>query len=157
LFGFRVVSQPNFSALPHTDLDGKLAATMAELESQDLVFLHIKGPDISSHDRDPMGKKAAIERIDEIIGRLPRGDLVIGITGDHSTDSCTGRHCGDPVPGLIMAPHGRRDAVSAFGESCCMNGGLGRVTATSFLVGMLDAMGAIGNFRPSDRPFLWPG
>ena len=157
LFGFRIVSQPSFSALPHTDLDGKLAAALVELESQDLVFLHIKGPDISSHDRDPMGKKAAIERIDEIIGRLPRTDLVIGITGDHSTDSCNGRHCGDPVPGLMTAPHGRRDAVSAFGESSCMKGGLGRVTATSFLVGMLDAMGAIGNFRPSDRPFLWPG
>ena len=28
-----------------------------------------------------------------------RTDLVIGITGDHSTDSSRGRHCGDPVPG----------------------------------------------------------
>jgi 2,3-bisphosphoglycerate-independent phosphoglycerate mutase len=157
MFGYRIVSRPSFSALPNTDLAGKLDAVLAELETRDLVFLHIKGPDISSHDRDPMGKKAAIERIDEVLGSLDRDDLVVAITGDHSTDSCAGRHCGDPVPGLIMAPHGRRDATAVFGESSCMKGGLGRVSATSFLVGMLDAMGAVGNFRPSDRGFLWPG
>lgn len=157
LFDFRIVHLPGFSALPQTDLDGKLGAALAELDSQDLVFLHIKGPDISSHDRDPMGKKACIERIDQLLAKLPRTDLVIGITGDHSTDSSVGRHCGDPVPALMVAPNGRRDAVVDFGESACMLGGLGRVSATSFLLGMLDTMGAMVNFEPADRAFLLPG
>ncbi|MCG6967041.1 MAG: alkaline phosphatase family protein [Chromatiaceae bacterium] len=157
LFGFRVINQPGFTALPQTNLDGKLAAALAQLDSQDLVFLHIKGPDISSHDCDPMGKRACIERIDRMLGGLPHDDLVIGITGDHSTDSGVGRHCGDPVPAVMVAPNGRRDAVMVFGESSCMVGGMGRVSATSFLIGMLDAMGAMNNFEPADRPFLLPG
>ena len=157
LFDFRIINRPGFTALPQTDMDAKLAATLAELETRDLVFLHIKGPDISSHDRDPAGKKSAIERIDRVLAGLPRDDLVIGVTGDHSTDSGVGRHCGDPVPALMLAPNGRRDAVELFGESTCIAGGLGRITATSFLIGMLDAMGAMRNFEPADRRFLMPG
>ncbi len=156
LFGFRTVRKLGFSAMPHTDLDGKLAATLAELDRQDLVYLHIKGTDISAHDRDPQGKKACIERIDAMLSRLPRDGLVIGVTGDHSTDSNLGRHCGDPVPSLMLAPNGRRDGVTTFGESSCMAGGLGRISGTSFLVSMLDAMGAMGNYKPVDRVFLFP-
>lgn len=156
LFGFQTISEPGFTALPHTDLEAKLAATLKALESHDLVFLHIKGPDISAHDRDPTGKKACIERIDQIVGRLPRSELVIAVTGDHSTDCNFGRHCGDPVPGLLTSPNGRRDLTGVFGESNCMAGGLGRLSATSFLISMLDAMGAIGNFRPADREFILP-
>jgi 2,3-bisphosphoglycerate-independent phosphoglycerate mutase len=90
------------------------------------------------------------------LDRLPRSELVIGVTGDHSTDSNFGRHCGDPVPGLLAAPKGRRDANVTFGELSCMTGGLGRLSATSFLISMLDAMGAMGNFRPVDRDFIFP-
>ena len=156
LFGFRTIHEPGFSALPHTDLEGKLAAAHGELESQDLVFLHIKGPDICAHDRDPKGKKACLERIDRVLSALQGSDLVVGITGDHSTDSNRGRHCGDPVPGLIVAPNGRCDKVIAFDEGSCAAGGLGRLSGTSFLLSLLDAMGAIGNYRPSDRDFLFP-
>jgi len=157
LFGFETILKPGFTALPHTDLDGKLSAALKALETRDLVFLHIKGPDISAHDCDPSGKRACIERIDEIVGRLPRSELVIGVTGDHSTDCNFGRHCGDPVPGLIAAPNGRRDLSGMFGESACMTGGLGRLSATSFLISMLDGMGSIGNFRPDDYDFIFPG
>ncbi|MGB5775740.1 MAG: alkaline phosphatase family protein [Sedimenticolaceae bacterium] len=156
MFGFRTVHQPGFTALPTTDLDGKLAGAVAELENHDLVFLHIKGPDICAHDRDPLGKKSCLEHIDRVLAGLPPADLVIGVTGDHSTDSNQGRHCGDPVPGLIIAPNGRRDAVTAFGESACMAGGLGRLSGTAFLISLLDAMGAIGNYTPFDREFLFP-
>jgi 2,3-bisphosphoglycerate-independent phosphoglycerate mutase len=100
--------------------------------------------------------RACLERIDQMIGQLPHAELVIGVTGDHSTDSNFGRHCGDPVPGLICAPNGRRDLTGVFGESHCMTGGLGRLSATSFLYSMLDAMEAIGNFRPDDSDFILP-
>lgn len=156
LFGFKTFIEPGFTALPQTDLDGKVAATLKALENHDLVFLHIKGPDIAAHDRDAEGKKACLERIDRVLDRLPWSELVIGVTGDHSTDSNFGRHCGDPVPGLLAAPKGRRDASVTFGELSCMAGGMGRLSATSFLISMLDAMGAIGNFRPVDRDFIFP-
>jgi 2,3-bisphosphoglycerate-independent phosphoglycerate mutase len=109
LFGFRIISEAGFTAMPQTDLAGKLAAAASELETSDLVFLHIKGPDICSHDRDPLGKKANLERIDASLSDLKRDDLVIGVTGDHSSDSNRGRHCGDPVPSLLVVPAGRCD------------------------------------------------
>lgn len=156
LFGFSTVNRPEFTALPHTDLAGKLAATAAELETRDLVFLHIKGPDICAHDRDPLGKKACLERIDVALAALRRDELVIGITGDHSTDSNRGRHCGDPVPSLLLAPNGRRDGVGRFDESACARGGLVRLSGTAFLISLLDAMSAIGNYRPSYRRLMLP-
>lgn len=156
MFDFNTVNRTEFTAMPHTDLAGKLGAAAVELETRDLVFLHIKGPDICAHDRDPLGKKACIERIDEALTGLRRDDLVVGITGDHSTDSNRGRHCGDPVPSLLVAPTGRRDAVSRFNESACSQGGLGRLSGTAFVISLLDAMSAIGNYRPSYRPLIFP-
>jgi 2,3-bisphosphoglycerate-independent phosphoglycerate mutase len=156
LFEFDVVTDPAFSALPHTDLAGKLAAAVTDLETRDLVFLHIKGPDICAHDRDPLCKKGCLERIDQALSVLPRDNLVIGVTGDHSTDSNRGRHCGDPVPGLIVSPNGRRDAAMAFSESACAVGALGRIPATAFLISLLDAMAALGNFVPRHRELIFP-
>lgn len=156
LFGFRIVTRPGFTALPDTDLEGKLNAAIVELATRDLVFLHIKGPDICSHDRDPLGKTACLERIDEVLSALPRDNLVIGVTGDHSTDSNRGRHCGDPVPCLLVSPDGRRDGVAAFNESSCMGGGLGRLSATAFILSLLDAMAVIGNYDPSYRDLIRP-
>ncbi|MDJ0740033.1 MAG: alkaline phosphatase family protein [Gammaproteobacteria bacterium] len=155
LFGFRIVSGAGFTALPQTDLAGKWAAAVSELETSDLVFLHIKGPDICSHDRDPLGKKANLECIDAMLSDLRRDDLVIGVTGDHSSDSNRGRHCGDPVPCLLVTPNGRRDVVKRFDEAACMTGGLGRISATAFLITLLDGMAAIGNFRPADTDHLF--
>lgn len=154
VFGFRALTHSSFTALPQTDLAGKLAAVESELEYRDLVFLHIKGPDICSHDRDPLGKRACLERIDAVLGNLRQDDLVIGITGDHSSDSNRGRHCGDPVPSLLVSPNGRRDAVDRFNESSCTAGGLGRISATAFLVSLLDGMAAIGNYSPPYRDLV---
>lgn len=156
LFGFDIVTRPSFTALPHTDLAGKLALALAEIESHDLVFLHIKGPDICAHDRDPLGKQACLERIDRVLSTLSADNLVIGVTGDHSTDSNLGRHCGDPVPGLLVSPGGRRDTVATFNESACSAGALGRIPATAFLVSLLDAMVALGNYVPRDRDLIFP-
>lgn len=157
LFGFRVVTEPGFNALPDTDVVGKTAAALNGLETSDLVFLHFKGPDICSHDRDPLCKRDYLERIDDSLScLLHKQELVIGVTGDHSTDSNLGRHIGEPVPSLLISPNGRRDAVRGFGESGCIAGGLGRLTATGFLLSLLDAMAASGNYRPDMKDLLFP-
>lgn len=154
LFGYTVYRDDRFNALPDTDLEAKIATTLSALDSHDLVFLHIKGPDICSHDQEPGAKKAMIERVDAALAPLMQRDLVIGVTGDHSTDCNTGRHCGDPVPALLYAPLGRRDALASFGERTCATGGLGRLTATVFLTSMLDAMGLLGNFKSGQQIFF---
>lgn len=148
LFGFTVVHEPCFTALPNTDLDAKVRATLDALETHDAVFLHIKAPDVLAHDLDPVGKKEILERIDAALGPLLRPEYVIAVTGDHSCDSALGRHIGDPLPSCMAAPHMRRDPVQAFAERTCANGGLGHLTATDFLCAILDHMDRLPIYRP---------
>ena len=156
LLGFSVIESPAFTSLPDTDLTAKIAATLTALEDHDLVFLHVKGPDICAHDHDPGGKKALLERIDRAIAPLLDRGLVIGITGDHSTDCNSGRHTGDPVPSLLYAPRGRRDGCRVFGEMTCAGGALGRVSGTGFVCGLLDAMGRLHKFRGAHARYYAP-
>ncbi len=156
LLGLKVYSDPRFTSLPDSDLETKIAITLSALNDNQLVFVHIKGPDICAHDHDPAGKRALLERIDRAIAPLLERELVIGITGDHSTDCTSGRHTGDPVPALLSAPGGRRDHCRRFGEAECAGGGLGRLSGTGFLCSLLDAMGAMHKFQAGDLPLFAP-
>ncbi len=147
LFGFDVLKHPAFTALPDTDLHDMIGTAASALDDHDLVFLHIKGTDTLAHDLDPTGKKDFIEKIDAAMTPLLRDNLVIGVTGDHTTDSSVGRHTGDPVPAVLRAPLGRTDGVATFSETACMTGGLGHVSATAFLCTLLDHMDRMHNHR----------
>ena len=155
LLNYTVITEPGFTSMPNTDLGGKVKAALSALEDHDLVFLHIKGTDICSHDRKPEEKKSFLEAIDASLAPLLGGEFVLGVSGDHSTDSNTGRHCGDPVPSLLSSPTGRIDACKKFGETQCMMGGLGRIPAYAFLLSMLDYMGCLHNFRTADKLFFY--
>ncbi len=155
LLGYDAIVRDDFTALPDTNVAGKVEAARKALEDHDFVLLHIKGPDICAHDRDPHGKRDMIERIDAALEGLERSDFVIGVTGDHSTDSNTGRHCGNPVPSLLYSPNGRHDTVFTFNEAACSGGGLGRLSATGFLASLLDSMGAMVNYAPSQRTLFF--
>jgi 2,3-bisphosphoglycerate-independent phosphoglycerate mutase len=155
LLGFRLLTNQAFTALPDTDLTRKLAVSLDALSKHDLVFLHVKAPDICSHDQDPDAKRRFFERLDDELTPLLGLNQVIGITGDHSTCSLLGRHTGDPVPSLICTPDGRCDGQTRFGERSCMTGGLGRVTATGYLHTLLDSMGALTKFHPGDERFFF--
>ncbi|MCG8081188.1 MAG: hypothetical protein JAY73_09250 [Candidatus Thiodiazotropha taylori] len=125
------------------------------LQENDLVYLHIKATDIASHDMDPTGKREILSKIDDAIAPLISDELVIGITADHSTDSNTGRHTGDPIPSLIYNPCGRVDGCRSFSESACATGGLGRINSLGFLITFLDQMNQLENFRPKDGAYLF--
>jgi 2,3-bisphosphoglycerate-independent phosphoglycerate mutase len=154
LSNFAIISKPEFTSMSDTDLESKISTTLAALQDHDLVYLHIKAPDIFSHDRDPQGKKAFLEKVDEALAPLLLQDIVIGVSADHSTDSNTGRHSGDPVPSLLCAPAGRRDLCREFGETQCLSGGLGRIPARAFLLTLLDEMGRMQNYRTLDSPYF---
>lgn len=154
LFKYTPISDPGFTSLPDTNLETKVDAVQSALESNDLVFLHVKGTDTCSHDMDPQGKVRFLERIDAAVGPLIGPHRVIGVAADHSTDSTLGRHCGDPVPGLICSANGRVDDCQTFDETNCMQGGLGRISANTFLLTILDLMNRLHEYRPSDARFM---
>jgi len=150
MLGYSQITDPSFTSLPDTALENKVIRSKLALQEHDLVFLHIKGPDICSHDLNPAGKRDLLERIDDCLAPLLNDDLVIGITGDHSTDSNSGRHTGDPVPSLIYAPQGRVDSCAAFSEQEAARGGLSRIGSLGFLTSLLDMMNVLENYHPDD-------
>lgn len=155
LFGFAVLHEPGFTADAQTDLGAKARAVRRALdEGCDLVFLHIKGTDTAAHDRDADAKRAFLERADAALAPiLDDPDLAVAVTGDHSTITLLGPHAGDPVPAALRAPGSRRDLVTTFGETACLAGGLGLISATAFLCALLDHMGRLHNFQAHEHGF----
>lgn len=153
IFHYDIITHPRFTATPETDLALKVEAALQALNYNDLVFLHIKGTDTTGHDMHPERKAAFIEKVDAALAPIFDLDVVIGIASDHSTDSNTGRHTGDPVPVIMAAPNGRKDDVSTFNENACMKGGLGHLSPTAFLTGLLDQMNQMHPLRTGEHIF----
>ena len=132
--GMEVLNVPGATGDKHTDLNAKLKATLDALDVYDFVFLHVKATDSFSHDGDFKGKKWMIERVDKyIVSKLRKKHINIIITGDHSTPCIRKAHSGHPVPILIREINGRKDKIKSFGESHCINGGLGHLNGKDLM------------------------
>lgn len=118
----------------HSDFFGKTKLAVSLLKKYDFVLMNIKAPDIAGHDRDPVAKKEAIERIDKAFSQLEpiTKTTLIAITGDHSTPCSVGEHSGDSVPIVFMTEGIRKDATYAFDEISCSNGLL-RITSNDVM------------------------
>jgi 2,3-bisphosphoglycerate-independent phosphoglycerate mutase len=140
---FEVLSGPGFTADAETDLPGKMNAALAALQRHDLVYIHIKAPDIFAHDHQPEGKSAFLERVDAALETLEQAGVIIGLSADHSTDSNSGAHTADPVPALLFDPSAATGAEALqpnFGETACAGGNMPRQTGHEFLLRVLDLM-----------------
>ena len=122
-----------------------LAAKQLFQQGYEFVHLHAKGPDVAAHQKDPLGKKAAIEAIDSVLGPLVHqveqdADLLVVVTGDHATPSSGPLiHSGESVPLLIAGgPNVLVDDVAEFHERAAIHGGLGRVYGTDLMPLMLN-------------------
>ena len=79
MFGMDAVTRRGFTASVDTDVEGKLAAARAALAEHELVYVHIKAPDLFSHDFQPEGKKAFIERVDRALGVLEGSGALLAL------------------------------------------------------------------------------
>jgi len=142
IFGFDAIIDPRFTATVDTDLHAKIAAVVSALQDHELVFLHVKAPDICSHDRRPLAKRDFLQRLDEALKPLLETGSVIAIAADHTTDSNSGFHTADPVPALIWQPDTTQSTVPVkFGESACRQGNMDRQLSNDFLLRVLRTMG----------------
>ncbi len=154
LFGFTNITRPEFTALADTDIKTKVKLAEDALQQNDIVYIHFKGTDICSHDKQALEKAQFIGKIDEALATISIKDRVIAVTGDHSTNSYTGFHCGDPVPSILYAPGGRVDRSVSYSEQECMYGGLGQLSGSAFLLSILDQMNYLHNFKNEDIDYL---
>lgn len=146
MLGFELIDHPAFTADLDTDLDGKIQAALETLNRHNLAFVQIKAADVCAHDRDAAAKRDFIERIDTAILPLLEHDVIVALASDHTTDSNTGHHSGDPIPAFISTGTGAAPDTSTggklnFGESSCRNGNMLRQNSESFTRRVLDCIG----------------
>ncbi|BAB65357.1 2,3-bisphosphoglycerate-independent phosphoglycerate mutase [Sulfurisphaera tokodaii] len=126
--GMRVVTPPGATGGLDTNYLGKADAAVELLKEYDFVFLHLKATDAASHDGNVDGKVYAINKMDEMIGRILDklgSELVIAISGDHTTPVEVKEHTGDPVPFLLYVPYDIiNDVVNDFNEREARRGSL---------------------------------
>jgi 2,3-bisphosphoglycerate-independent phosphoglycerate mutase len=141
--GFEVKTDPRFTAAANTDLLAKMETAVAALENHDLVYVHIKAPDLFAHDHQPENKRDFIELCDEALEMLEQAGVMIAVAADHSTDSNSGAHTADPVPALLYSPSARSSGTHppiSFGEKTCSKGNMTRQSSHQFLLRLLDMM-----------------
>lgn len=128
-----------------TDYLVKAKMAAQALEQCDFVLLHVKAPDVASHDRNVRQKIEAIERIDHMLSHLLKNidisSVCVAVTADHTTSVLTGRHEGDPVPIVIAGSNVRRDDVAEFGERSCAKGGLNRIRGLDLMPLLMNLIG----------------
>ncbi len=128
-----------------TNYEGKARAALKALENHDLVILHVKAPDVASHDGDFKKKASVIERIDEAVGKilpsLDASSTYVLVTADHATPVSVRDHAGNPVPLLINGPGVPSSKVSKFSENAASRGNLGRLHGLDLMPVISDYLG----------------
>ncbi len=115
----------------------------------DYIFVHIKATDNASHDGNYREKILAIEKTDELVGKIidAVGDkIVIAITGDHSTPIMMKEHACDPVPIILWADFIRSDQVEKFSEIDAFGGGLNTIRGLDVMPLLLGYAGYIEKY-----------
>lgn len=113
----------------------------------DFFFMHYKYTDSTGEDGNFAAKVEMIERLDTELPRIRalNPDVLI-VTGDHSTPSKLKSHSWHPVPVVLVSKTARPDAVTEFGETQCLRGGLGQFEAKYLMTMAMAHAGRLGKY-----------
>ena len=115
--------------------------------SYDFFFIHFKYTDSTGEDGDFAAKVRRIEELDAIVPRISALEPAVTIvTGDHSTPARLKSHSWHPVPTLLVSDVCRPDRCAKFGESDCLQGGLGQFKAKFLMPLALSNAGRLNKF-----------
>jgi len=138
--GMDLIKVEGANGLPNTNLKGKILAAKNALKNHDFVFLHIKAADNLAEDGNFFGKKEFIEKIDKNLGPMINlKNVLLIVTGDHSTSSLQKNHCKNPNPILIFgAKKNGSDASLKFSEKECQKGKFGKIKQIDLMKKILE-------------------
>ncbi|MEM2446745.1 MAG: 2,3-bisphosphoglycerate-independent phosphoglycerate mutase [Candidatus Bathyarchaeia archaeon] len=148
--GMQLLNVESATGTVQTDYMAKAKAAVQALETNDFVMLHVKAPDVASHDGNAKQKVEVIEKVDKmlayILNKADLGETYVALTADHTTSCATKNHEGDPVPLAIMGPYVRGDDVNEFSERACAKGGLGRLRGKHLMPILMNFLGKVKKF-----------
>jgi 2,3-bisphosphoglycerate-independent phosphoglycerate mutase len=122
LAGWKRLDVPGATGYLDTDYAAKGRAAIAELDTSDLVCVHVEAPDEASHQGDAAAKVRALEEIDaKIIAPLAAhlaglGDHRILVCPDHPTFIATKTHSRGPVPFLMAGTDVAHNGQATYDE-----------------------------------------
>ena len=125
-----ILQMKAFSAGGLTDYEEKAKVAAKALNTENAIYVHLKGPDEFGHDGDAIGKMKNIEEIDgrffgTLLENIDKENVVIVISGDHSTPCINKGHSDDPVPLLVSGNKIKNDETERFTEHESQKGEIG--------------------------------
>ena len=127
-----ILKMKAFNAGGLTDYEEKARVAAQAMETENAIYVHLKGPDEFGHDGDAIGKMKNIEEIDErffgtLLDHVDVSKIAIMISADHSTPSIHKGHSDDPVPLLISGNMITNDDTQRFTETEAKKGAIGLI------------------------------
>ena len=125
-----VLKMKAFEAGGLTDYEEKAKKAAKAMETQNAIYVHLKGPDEFGHDGDAIGKMKNIEEIDQrffktLVDNIDSSKVAIVISADHSTPCINKGHSDDPVPVLVSGDFIQNDGTTRMTEKQAKKGSIG--------------------------------
>ena len=126
----QILKMKAFEAGGLADYEEKARVAAKAMETQNSIYVHLKGPDEFGHDGDAIGKMKNIEEIDRrffktLVENIDTSKVAIVISADHSTPCINKGHSDDPVPVLVSADFITNDGTTRMTEQQAKRGSMG--------------------------------
>lgn len=133
-----ILKMKAFNAGGLTDYEEKASVAAQAMETENAIYVHLKGPDEFGHDGDAIGKMKNIEEIDKrffgtLLDHIDVSKIAVMISADHSTPSIHKGHSDDPVPVLISGDMITNDDTQRFTEAEAKKGAIGLIAGVQVL------------------------
>ena len=127
-----ILKMRTFNAGGLTDYEEKANVAAQAMETENAIYVHLKGPDEFGHDGDAIGKMKNIEEIDKrffgtLLDHIDVSKVAVMISADHSPPSIHKGHSADPVPVLISGDMITNDDTQRFTEAEAKKGAIGLI------------------------------
>ena len=125
-----VLKMRTFSAGGLTDYEEKAKVAAKAMETENAIYVHLKGPDEFGHDGDAIGKMKNIEEIDKrffgtLLDNIDTSKVAVVVSADHSTPCINKGHSDDPVPVLVSGDMVKKDNSTRYTEKNAKIGSIG--------------------------------
>ncbi|MBM3910775.1 MAG: 2,3-bisphosphoglycerate-independent phosphoglycerate mutase [Thaumarchaeota archaeon] len=138
-----VLKMKAFKAGGLADYEEKAKVAAQSMETQNAIYVHLKGPDEFGHDGDAIGKMKNIEEIDKrffgtLLDNIDSSKVVVVVSADHSTPCINKGHSDDPVPLLVSGDYIKKDKTTRFTETEAKKGSVGLIEGAEVVTSALN-------------------